>query len=175
MFCQGFPLQLVNLNNINKTHVTGKELKELRTAHGLTQKDIANLLHKTPGFISILENGRYEITDETEEKLRAVLDNSGRDDDVSKRIIAARGDLSQREFAKKVGCSNTQISLVERGISRPSNDLLMKIAAATSVSVKWLMCGVDGEDVESELKEIEVWYRSHPEERKEFIMKIRGQ
>lgn len=157
--------------------MTGKELKELRTKHNLTQKDIANLLHKTPGFISILENGRYEITDETEEKLWAVLDNSGRDDDVSKRIIAARGDLSQREFAKKVGCSNTQISLVgvERGISRPSNDLLMKIAAATSVSVKWLMCGVGGEDVESELREIEVWYRSHPEERKKIIEMIRGQ
>ena len=155
--------------------MTGKELKELRTAHGLTQKDIANLLHKTPGFISILENGRYEITDETEEKLRTVLDNSGRDDDVSKRIIAARGDLSQREFAKKVGCSNTQISLVERGISRPSNELLMKIAAATGVSVKWLMSGVEGDDAEGELKEIEAWYRSHPEERKKFIKKIRGQ
>lgn len=67
--------------------MTGKELKELRTAHGLTQKDIADRINTTPGFISLLENGRYEITDETEEKLRAVLDNSGRDDDVSKRII----------------------------------------------------------------------------------------
>ena len=37
------------------------------------------------------------------------------------------------------------------------------------------VCGDRAGDAEGELKEIEAWYRSHPEERKKLIKKIRGQ
>lgn len=37
------------------------------------------------------------------------------------------------------------------------------------------VCGDRAGDAEGDLKEIEAWYRSHPEEQKKFIKKIRGQ
>lgn len=40
----------------------GERIKELRISRGLTQNDIARMMHVTPGYISNIENGRTSMS-----------------------------------------------------------------------------------------------------------------
>lgn len=40
----------------------GGKIRELRISRGLTQNDIANMMHVTPGYISNIENGRTSMS-----------------------------------------------------------------------------------------------------------------
>ena len=40
----------------------GKRIKQLRLEHHLTQEQVANALHATPGYISNVENGRTAMS-----------------------------------------------------------------------------------------------------------------
>lgn len=47
----------------------GKTLKDLRQKRGLTQQEVAKLINKTVTFISLLETGRRNASDETKMQL----------------------------------------------------------------------------------------------------------
>lgn len=65
-------------------YVAGHRLKELRESQGLTQKDLAGLLHVTQSRISQIENGRLEAMEL--ETLRAYVTALGGHLDVTAHI-----------------------------------------------------------------------------------------
>ena len=51
-----------------------KSLKQLRENKGLTQEQVAKLTDTTITFISLLENGKRNASDETKKKLAKLYD-----------------------------------------------------------------------------------------------------
>ena len=47
-------------------------IKQLREKKGLTQEQVAKLIDKTVTFVSLLENGKRNASDETKRKLAKV-------------------------------------------------------------------------------------------------------
>jgi transcriptional regulator with XRE-family HTH domain len=52
-----------------------------------------------------------------------------------------RGDLSQKDFAKKIGVSHKGYQRYESGERIPRPDILFKIAESESLTVDWLLTG----------------------------------
>ncbi|MCL5953360.1 MAG: helix-turn-helix transcriptional regulator [Nitrospirae bacterium] len=50
--------------------------------------------------------------------------------------------MTQSELAKRIGCKQVDISRAERGIRPPSIELLLALALSFSVSVDYLLTGV---------------------------------
>lgn len=151
------------------------------------------MIHKTPGYVSLIETERAPLTDEViksiveaagcnEEWLR---DGSGKICDIPpadiegirQRVLQVRkqNGLSQKKFADKMNIPKTQIGDIELGKIKVRRDWLWKVSEVFNVNFYWLLTGVEvqTDDVEGEIAEIEVWYRNHPEERKAMIVKIR--
>lgn len=163
-----------------------EKLKQLRKHYGLTQLALARKIGKSPSTISVLETGRLEMTDAIEKEICNAFgcdenfepvdeeEHSPQDSEgIPARIKKVRGQISQRQFAKMVGCSNGQVSLVENGILVPSKDWIRKVAEKFDVSLGWLMTGdADADDVDGEIEIIERWLRKNPERRKELIKEI---
>jgi transcriptional regulator with XRE-family HTH domain len=57
---------------------------------------------------------------------------------LGRRIVRARGSLSQRQLAKSVGVSAAYISRIERGERVPTLQLLERIAGVLGVDLSWL-------------------------------------
>jgi len=57
---------------------------------------------------------------------------------LGRRIVRARGSLSQRHLAKTVGVSAAYISRIEHGDRVPTLQLLERIAEALGVDLAWL-------------------------------------
>lgn len=136
-------------------------VKRLRKEKGITQAELAKLLGTTRGYISQLETGRTHLSDATKKRLSDILaaEVSTYDegdiqhkptDATAGRIKTLRGNLSQREFAKKIGCSQSLIAAVEKEVTKPSESLLKKIAAACDVSYDWLLYGEDISQISQE-------------------------
>jgi len=61
---------------------------------------------------------------------------------LGRRIRQLRGfDLTQDEFAKKLGISQSQLSKYERGVVAPPADVLIRIKEECRVSIDWLLTG----------------------------------
>lgn len=61
---------------------------------------------------------------------------------LGRRIRQLRGfDITQEEFAKKLGISQSQLSKYERGIVAPPADVLIRIKEQIRVSIDWLLTG----------------------------------
>jgi transcriptional regulator with XRE-family HTH domain len=61
---------------------------------------------------------------------------------LGRRLRQLRGfDMTQEEFAKKLGISQSQLSKYERGVAAPPADILMKIKGQCRVSIDWLLTG----------------------------------
>jgi transcriptional regulator with XRE-family HTH domain len=61
---------------------------------------------------------------------------------LGRRIRQLRGfDITQDEFARKLGISQSQLSKYERGIVAPPADVLIRIKEQFRVSVDWLLAG----------------------------------
>src|ERR1700752_2591584 len=61
---------------------------------------------------------------------------------LGRRIRQLRGfDVTQDEFARKLGISQSQLSKYERGIVAPPADVLMRIKEQFRVSIDWLLTG----------------------------------
>lgn len=61
--------------------------------------------------------------------------------DIGERLKKLRGNLSQREFAKKIGLPHKTYQRYEYGEGIPKAQALYKIAEKESVSVDWLYTG----------------------------------
>ena len=63
---------------------------------------------------------------------------------VGRRLRQLRGfDLTQADFARKLGISQSQLSKYERGVAAPPADVLIRLKEMLRISVDWLLTGDD--------------------------------
>lgn len=135
-------------------------IKQIREHFGLSQAHFAQRIHKSPGFISLVESGRSDVSEETIATICSVLPlnrewlltgegemTSQAAVDMEKigiRIKQLRKDLklTQKQFAVATGYTNIQVHLVESGKVKPSDKFLRKVSEAFDISLEWLMTGV---------------------------------
>jgi transcriptional regulator with XRE-family HTH domain len=61
---------------------------------------------------------------------------------LGRRLRELRGfDLTQEEFAKELGVSQSQLSKYERGVAAPPADVLFFVKKRFRVSIDWLLTG----------------------------------
>jgi len=61
---------------------------------------------------------------------------------LGRRIRQLRGfDVTQGEFAKTLGVSQSQLSKYERGVVAPPANILVRIKERFRVSIDWLLTG----------------------------------
>ena len=61
---------------------------------------------------------------------------------LGRRLRELRGfDLTQEEFAKDLGVSQSQLSKYERGVAAPPADVLFMVKKRFRVSIDWLLTG----------------------------------
>lgn len=66
---------------------------------------------------------------------------------LGRRLRELRGfDLTQEEFAKELGISQSQLSKYERGVAAPPADILFFVKKRFRVSIDWLLTG-EGERI----------------------------
>ena len=59
-----------------------------------------------------------------------------------RRLRELRGfDLTQEEFAKELGISQSQLSKYERGVAAPPADVLFAVKKRFQVKIDWLLTG----------------------------------
>ena len=166
-------------------------IKQVREHFGLSQVHFAQQINKSPGFISLVETGRSNVSDETIETIcsrfpinEAWLRNGeGKMTDdapvdmknIGIRVKQLRKEmkLTQEQFAAATGYTNTQNHLVESGKVKPSDKFLQKICEVYEVSQEWLLTGVG--DREARVDQVDdkliAWLNEHPEIIQELRMR----
>jgi transcriptional regulator with XRE-family HTH domain len=102
------------------------------------------------------------------------------------KYLRERHNISQIEFAKKIGVSNAVLSRYESGDRKPDYDILNKIADYFGVSVDFLLGRTDNPDPlrkknddEKEFHafindpDLQVWYKELPKSDEEELRKLR--
>jgi len=63
---------------------------------------------------------------------------------VGRRLRQLRGfDVTQADFARKLGISQSQLSKYERGVAAPPADVLIRLKEMLRISLDWLLTGDD--------------------------------
>ncbi len=61
---------------------------------------------------------------------------------IGRRLREIRGfDMTQEEFARKLGISQSQLSKYERGLIAPGPDVLVRLRERIGVDINWLLTG----------------------------------
>lgn len=101
------------------------------------------------------------------------------------KYLRERNNISQIEFAKKIGVSNTVLSRYESGDRKPDYDTLQLIADFFDVSTDYLLGRTDTLALSSQEKdeqefqafindpELGVWYKELPKSDEEELRKLR--
>ena len=159
-------------------------IKRIREHFGLTQIQFAQRLSVTPGYISLLETGRRQPTEELIKSICAVLPvneewlRTGQGEMTSSapvdkenirqriREIRKGEGLTQKRFASAIEYSEMHIHFVEVGKINPSDKFLHEVASAFNIRYEWIITGY-GEmrsTVEDELSdELISWLLTHPD------------
>ena len=162
--------------------------KLIRNHFSLSQVQFAQSISKSPGFISLVETGKSGVSEETIKTICSIYgvneswlrngsgpmfspgEEIGKADKSSAgprvKQIRKRENLTQDQFAERIGFSKIHIHNVEAGKVIPSNEFLKKVSEAFSVSYSWLLTG-EGE-VEQPKRDILdsgliSWINDHPE------------
>ena len=70
---------------------------------------------------------------------------------VGRRIRELRGfDLTQEEFARRIGISQNYLSTMERGNVQIGSEILLRISREFGKSIEWLLTGEDQESSREE-------------------------
>jgi transcriptional regulator with XRE-family HTH domain len=65
---------------------------------------------------------------------------------IGRRIRELRGfDMTQEEFASRIGITQSHLSALERGIREPGSSVLLAISQEFGKSVDWLLTGEGNE------------------------------
>lgn len=63
---------------------------------------------------------------------------------VGRRIREVRGfDMTQEEFARRIGISQNYLSTIERGNVQIGSEILLKMSREFGKSMEWLLTGED--------------------------------
>lgn len=62
--------------------------------------------------------------------------------EIGRRIRQIRGfDMTQEEFAKLIGTTQTMVSKYEKGLSAPPIEVILRIAEVGNTTVDWILKG----------------------------------
>ena len=159
-------------------------IREMREHFGLSQAQFAQRINKSPGFISLVETGRSNMSNEVIERICSVygvnvewlLEGKGTMTDeapvdkesIGVRLKAVRKDkkLTQTQFASAIGYSKLQICFIETGRNNTSNELIHKVVSVFGVNLGWLLTG-EGEMYSGQEDRVDEglisWLNDHPE------------
>lgn len=165
-----------------------ERIKQIRLYFSLSQTQFAQILNKSAGFISTIETGRCGLSENTLNDICSIfgidkgwlLKGEGtmfppgseksvaNKEEAGDRVRKVRKDnnLTQEQFAKKIGYSMVMIHLVETGKATPTNDFLSQISSVFGISYNWLLTG-EGEEKSDEAvvdEELIEWLRRNPDE-----------
>lgn len=94
---------------------------------------------------------------------------------LGKRLEQIRKDkkINQSDLAKIIGLTQQTISSYEKGVNKPSIDILLRLAAELNVSSDYLLFGnMDTEKLSEEQKEILNVYGKIPQEKKRHAKEV---
>lgn len=167
-------------------------IKQIREHFGLSQAHFAQRIHKSPGFISSVETGRSNVSDDTIKSICSAFSineswiKTGKGEmtsqaavdmeNVGNRIREIRRDegLTQKQFAATTGYTNIQIHLVESGKVKASDKFLKKICEVYGVSQEWMLTGVgdkEANEVDKMDDKLIAWLNENPEIIRELRMR----
>lgn len=182
----------VNLSMKDFEMLLQDRIKQVREHFGLSQAHFAQKINKSPGFISLVETGRSNVSDNTIKSICAAFSineswlRNGEGQMTSQAAVdmenvgnrireIRRGEgLTQEEFAAATGYTNVQIHLVESGKVKPSDKFLHKVSETFEVNQEWLMTGVGDRKahrVDKVDERLISWLNEHPEIIRELRMR----
>lgn len=109
-----------------------------------------------------------------EEKLSAVVSTAASDIGSFIRAQREAAQVSVRQLAEKAGVSNPYLSQIERGLRKPSADVLNQIAKALRVSaeVLYVQAGILEPSASSEVRDAIVTDTAITERQKQVLLDI---
>lgn len=125
-------------------------LRFYRRKLDIKQNDMADAINISPSYLCKIEKGQLDPSDDIRKRCASYLDisvgrlfprevNQNRVDRVvnklSNRVWSLRQEkgIKQYQLAKKIGCSPSYLSRVEKGIISPNNEFRKKCARALKV------------------------------------------
>ena len=169
--------------------------KLIRNHFSLSQARFAQSINRTSGYISNVETGRSGVSEETIKTICSTYgvneswlrngsgsmfppgEEIGKADKsmagVRIKQIRKRENLTQNQFAERIGFSKIHIHNVEAGKVIPSNEFLKRVSTSFSVSYTWLLTG-EGEMEQPQSNRLDdqliSWITAHPE----VVRELRG-
>ena len=109
-----------------------------------------------------------------DEKLAAVVTNAAQDIGSFIRTQREAAQVSVRQLAEKAGVSNPYLSQIERGLRKPSADVLSQIAKALRVSaeVLYIRAGILEPSEKSEVRDAIITDTAITERQKQVLLDI---
>ena len=109
-----------------------------------------------------------------EEKLSAVVSTAASDIGSFIRTQREAAQVSVRQLAEKAGVSNPYLSQIERGLRKPSADVLNQIAKALRVSaeVLYVQAGILEPSASSEVRDAIITDTAITERQKQVLLDI---
>jgi transcriptional regulator with XRE-family HTH domain len=109
-----------------------------------------------------------------DEKLAAVVSNAAQDIGGFIRTQREAAQVSVRQLAEKAGVSNPYLSQIERGLRKPSADVLSQIAKALRVSaeVLYIRAGMLEPSEDNEVRDVIITDTAITERQKQVLLEI---
>ena len=109
-----------------------------------------------------------------DEKLAAVVSNAAQDIGSFIRTQREAAQVSVRQLAEKAGVSNPYLSQIERGLRKPSADVLSQIAKALRVSaeVLYIRAGMLEPSEDNEVRDVIITDTAITERQKQVLLDI---
>ena len=109
-----------------------------------------------------------------DEKIAAVVSNAAQDIGTFIRTQREAAQVSVRQLAEKAGVSNPYLSQIERGLRKPSADVLNQIAKALRVSaeVLYIRAGILEPSENNEVRDVIITDSAITERQKQVLLDI---
>jgi transcriptional regulator with XRE-family HTH domain len=109
-----------------------------------------------------------------DEKIAAVVSNAAQDIGSFIRTQREAAQVSVRQLAEKAGVSNPYLSQIERGLRKPSADVLNQIAKALRVSaeVLYIRAGILEPSENNEVRDVIITDSAITERQKQVLLEI---
>ncbi len=109
-----------------------------------------------------------------DEKIAAVVSNAAQDIGTFIRTQREAAQVSVRQLAEKAGVSNPYLSQIERGLRKPSADVLNQIAKALRVSaeVLYIRAGILEPSENNQVRDVIITDSAITERQKQVLLEI---
>ena len=109
-----------------------------------------------------------------DENIAAVMSNAAQDIGTFIRTQREAAQVSVRQLAEKAGVSNPYLSQIERGLRKPSADVLNQIAKALRVSaeVLYIRAGILEPSENNEVRDVIITDSAITERQKQVLLEI---